>query len=136
MVYIILVLFIVIVMPAVGLGLWLAISALLGVVLGVLPLSRTVNLGKIIFAVRKILIICVTLAWAWEILMLFNSQSAILNYRGYWVGVHISIIIAITITVIRAIQKKPENFDSFKARMHVGMLVTSVLYLAFVSVLL
>jgi len=137
-VYILLILFIVIVIPAMGFGIWLVISTLLGIVLGVL-LGHFINLGKIIFSVRKILIICVALACTWEILMIFNSQPAIFyfqGYWGYWVGAHIAVIIAIAITVIRAIQKKPENFDSFKARMQVGMLVTSVLYLAFVSVLL
>lgn len=134
MAYMLLIVFLFVVIPAIGVGIWLASSAIFGRILEALLQSRFACTNKTVFAIRKTLIICVILALIWKVIVLINSQFIIFSYYGAWVGAHVATLTAIIIAVVFAFLKKPENFDSFKARTHVGMLVVSVVYLAFVGI--
>jgi len=123
-----------IIFPLIGMAIWFAASAVLGLVIGSIASKNRSHGDKIIFVIMKILALLTILALIWKALVIINANQFVNTYRGSaLLFTHAVILFAIISTVILAIIKKSAAFDGLKPKLHAGMLAASIVYLAIVG---
>ena len=117
-----LILLIILLISVIGVGIWLGVSAIFASVL--LGLS-----DKKIFILRTVLLFIAIPAFVWKILITVKGRPLVGMGDGTYMSVHIVLLIAIALVIVFSVCKRPKYFADFKSTLHVGMLVSSLIYL-------
>ena len=133
--YVMAIMFVFVFVPLFGAALWFVASAFLAFILGILAESRIIRADAIIFAIRKGLIISTILALAWRLLIRIMRPLPYVTYQDVSAAAHAGALVACVFAVIIAIKNRPTNFNNFKARLGVGMLVVSIIFLVITNML-